>query len=296
MSDSTPYGDVAYADPGYQKDGKKRYPIDSADHVRAAWSYINQVGNASQYTAEQLASIKSRIRAAAKHFGIQIADDQQQNSLTRTVERRNTIMPVEVRAGGKMTIGGYAAKFDKRSDNLGGFIERVGHGFFNKSQADGWPGVLARYNHNDDMLLGTTDNSTLRLNPNAAGLVYDVDINRDDPQAMGAYARVARGDVRQSSFAFVVAEDDWGSEDGLPLRTLVSGRLIDVAPVVTPAYQDTSVGLRSLAQRFDADLEEVRALAEQHELMRFFKRTDDTPKGPVRGSLALARIRNVPSV
>src|SRR6185312_5147778 len=36
----TPYGDVAYADPGYQSDKKKRYPIDSADHVRAAWSYI----------------------------------------------------------------------------------------------------------------------------------------------------------------------------------------------------------------------------------------------------------------
>jgi HK97 family phage prohead protease len=295
VSDNTPYGDVAYADPGYQKDGKKRYPIDTADHVRAAWSYINQSDNAALYSPEHLASIKARIRAAAKKFGIQIADDQQQNSLTRTVERRNTIVPVEVRASGKMVIGGYAAKFDKRSDNLGGFIERVGYGFFNKSMADGWPGVLARYNHNDDMLLGTTDNATLRLNPDASGLPYDVDINPEDPQAMGAYARVKRGDVRQSSFAFVVAEDEWGSEDGLPLRTLVSGRLIDVAPVVTPAYQDTSVGLRSLATRFDADPEEVRQLAARHELMRFFKRTDDTPKGPVRGSLALARIRNVPS-
>lgn len=62
-----PYGDVAYADPGYQKDGKKRYPIDSADHCRAAWSYINQPGNAAKYTPAQRERIKSRIAAAAKN-------------------------------------------------------------------------------------------------------------------------------------------------------------------------------------------------------------------------------------
>lgn len=32
-----PYGSVAYADPGYQSDGKKRYPIDTEAHIRAAW-------------------------------------------------------------------------------------------------------------------------------------------------------------------------------------------------------------------------------------------------------------------
>lgn len=300
MADMQPYGDVAYADPGYQKDGKKRYPIDTADHVRAAWSYVNQADNASQYSAEQLAHIKSRIRAAAKKFGIQIADDSGQNSREPVgAERRYTFVPVEVRTArgtGGMRIGGYAAKFDKRSENLGGFVERIDYGFFNRSQGNGWPGVVARYNHDENWLLGTTDNGTLQLDINAVGLLYDVDINADDPQAVGTYARVKRGDVRQSSFAFAVAEDDWGTEEGIPLRTLVSGRLIDVAPVNTPAYQDTSVGLRSLASRFDADLEEVRQLAARHELMRFFKRTDDTPRGPVRGSLALARIRNVPSV
>lgn len=69
-----PYGDVKYADPGYQDDGKARYPIDTAEHVRAAWSYINQGDNASKYTAEQVASIKAKIRAAAKRLGVQIAD------------------------------------------------------------------------------------------------------------------------------------------------------------------------------------------------------------------------------
>lgn len=69
-----PYGDVKYADPGY-RDNKKRYPIDTPDHIRAAWSYINQGKNASFYSDEQLASIKARIKAAAKKAGIEISED-----------------------------------------------------------------------------------------------------------------------------------------------------------------------------------------------------------------------------
>ena len=68
-----PYGDVAYADPGY-RDSKKRYPIDTPAHIRAAWSYINQADNAKMYDAEQLQAIKDRIMAAAKRAGIQISE------------------------------------------------------------------------------------------------------------------------------------------------------------------------------------------------------------------------------
>jgi HK97 family phage major capsid protein/HK97 family phage prohead protease len=60
------YGDVAYADPGYQEDKKPRYPIDTEEHIRAAWSYINQERNAGQYSADELAHIKARIVAAWK--------------------------------------------------------------------------------------------------------------------------------------------------------------------------------------------------------------------------------------
>ena len=59
-------GDVDYADPGYQADGKKRYPIDSEKHIRAAWNFINRPGNAKRYTAAQLDTIRTRIVAAWK--------------------------------------------------------------------------------------------------------------------------------------------------------------------------------------------------------------------------------------
>lgn len=72
---SEPYGDVTYADPGY-RDNQKRYPIDTPEHVRAAWSYINQEKNAAFYDAQQLAAIKAKIKAAAKRMGIDIAEQE----------------------------------------------------------------------------------------------------------------------------------------------------------------------------------------------------------------------------
>ncbi|WP_327180412.1 HK97 family phage prohead protease (plasmid) [Streptomyces sp. NBC_01335] len=193
-------------------------------------------------------------------------------------ERRFTRGLVEVRAGdegdGGRRIGGYAAKFNRLSQNLGGFVERIDPSFFSKSEGDGWPDVMARYNHDDNRLLGTTEAGTLRLLVDGTGLDYvaDVPASREDVMEL-----VQRGDVRRSSFAFRTFSDDWGqTEDGFPLRTLLSGALVDVAPVNTPAYMDTSTGLRSLAEKAGADLAEVRAAADTGDLARFLARPKAT--------------------
>ena len=60
---------TTYADPGYLKDKKKRYPLNSDKRIRAAWSYANQKDNAAQYTPPQLKRIKGKIRAAMKRIG-----------------------------------------------------------------------------------------------------------------------------------------------------------------------------------------------------------------------------------
>jgi hypothetical protein len=193
------------------------------------------------------------------------------------LERRYTPVPVEARTrDNKRSIGGYASVFKRLSQNLGGFVEQVDPAFFNKSRGDGWPDVLARYNHDDNMLLGTTGAGTLRLSVDSTGLVYEV----DPPASRGDIVElVERGDVRKSSFAFRAYEEDWGlSDQGFPMRTLLSGQLVDVAPVNTPAYVDSTVGLRHLAARFDAPYDEVRSLADKGELVRFFKRTDGAGK------------------
>lgn len=64
-----PYGDVKYADP---KNGK--YPVDTAEHARAAWAYINKDDNAAKYPLNgvALSTVKSAIKAACSKFGIDI--------------------------------------------------------------------------------------------------------------------------------------------------------------------------------------------------------------------------------
>jgi hypothetical protein len=64
-----------YADPGYQKDKKQRYQLDTKAHAKAAWSYINQAKNAEPYNATQLKAIKSRIKAALKKFGVDVTKE-----------------------------------------------------------------------------------------------------------------------------------------------------------------------------------------------------------------------------
>lgn len=188
------------------------------------------------------------------------------------MEKRATAQPVELRAGsGSRRIGGRAATFRSPSENLGGFIERVDPRFFSKSEGDGWPGVMARFQHSDAALLGTTAAGTLRLDVDHIGLNYLVDVpqSRDDVLEL-----VARGDISASSIAFETWEDDWTTDNGTAVRTLLSGRLIDVAPVSQPAYRDTSVAMRSLADYVNADPADVFDLARQGELRKLLCRSD----------------------
>jgi HK97 family phage prohead protease len=207
------------------------------------------------------------------------------------VEMRNHVGPVELRVAGSRLIGGYAAVFNSRSQNLGGFFEMIAPSFFNKSRADGWAGAVCRYEHDDKYLLGSTRGNTLRLNVDETGLDYTVDVPKSREDVLEV---ITRGDISQSSYAFQVIDQEWKpSEGGYPQRTLISGRLIDVAPVATPAYQDTTVGLRSLAEYKNIPFDDVFALAAEDELRKLFVRTDNTPRPkrrPKSGAQALMEI------
>lgn len=203
------------------------------------------------------------------------------------VEKRSTALPVEFRAaveGAGNVLSGYAARYNRYSQNLGGFVEQVAPGAFAKSLGDK-VSVIARYNHDDNYLLGTTEAGTLVLVSDDEGLRYDVDLP-DTTAGNDVGKLAARGDLRYSSFAFHVLEDEWSvTEQGFPLRTLLNVQLVDVAPVNTPAYLDTSTGLRSLAEHLhmdvaqvqDTPLEEIRSLLNGEEI------TPKIPDAEVRG-------------
>jgi hypothetical protein len=61
------YGEVEFADPV-----NKKYPVDTPEHVRAAWSYINHPDNAAKYKKNEVATIKGHIKRAAKKQGVDI--------------------------------------------------------------------------------------------------------------------------------------------------------------------------------------------------------------------------------
>jgi hypothetical protein len=64
------YGDVKFADPV-----NKKYPVDTPEHIRAAWSYIHHADNAAKYKGDEAETIKKRIRAAAEKHGVKIESE-----------------------------------------------------------------------------------------------------------------------------------------------------------------------------------------------------------------------------
>ena len=160
---------------------------------------------------------------------------------------------VEERADGMgPKITGYAAVFDKWSEDLGGFKEKIRAGAFKK--AIGKSDVRGLFNHDSNYVLGRQSNGTLTIKEDKNGLWMEID--PPDTQIIRdlVLAPIKRGDIKEQSFAFVMANggDEWknlhGEKPDEPAtRTIIEvDELFDVSPVTYPAYPDTSVALRSM--------------------------------------------------
>ena len=166
---------------------------------------------------------------------------------TNTTERR--YFPVdEIRAmadeDGNRSISGHAAVFNKWSEDLGGFIERVAPGAFADTIID--DDIRSLFNHNVDNILGRSKSGTLKLKEDDRGLLIDNALP-DTQVARDLVTSIDRGDIDQMSFGFRTIEDEWDfSDPKLAKRTLVKLQLRDTSPVTFPAYLDTDVAVRSL--------------------------------------------------
>jgi HK97 family phage prohead protease len=159
---------------------------------------------------------------------------------------------MEVREdGGDLYIEGYFAVFNSVYELWPGATESIAPGAFDDSVSDD---VRALYNHNTDLVLGRTSAGTMEIKQDSRGLWGRIRINRDDSDAMNAYARIQRGDITGCSFGFDIADQETEyREDGTVHWTIKRvSPLYEISPCTFPAYQDTTVSARK------HDLEEIK--------------------------------------
>lgn len=183
------------------------------------------------------------------------------------IERRfvpaHDLLDIQVRgSGGFTSIRGYAAVFysavvDGSEFKLfEGTVERIRRTAFNRALEEKHD-VRCLFNHAADNLLGRTSNGTCVLSVDPVGLKYDCQFNRNDPDHQRVVAKIERGDLTGSSFAFRPTKVSWQKlPDGTDVRWIEDLALIDVGPVTFPAYEATTSFVRS-------DIEAERAICLQ---------------------------------
>lgn len=178
---------------------------------------------------------------------------------------------VAVRAeetNGKKKMKGYGAVFYDGTpdtefvlwdDQYGRAVERVLPGAFDGSLSRP-DDVRALFNHDANQVLGRTAAGTMRLAIDSIGLQYEIDA-ADTAIARDVTAHIERGDVSGSSFSFSIPPKGqvWTSttdETGRTneVREILAVELYDVGPVVFPAYDKTTAGIRAIG-----DVAEARA-------------------------------------
>ncbi|MBB4272781.1 HK97 family phage prohead protease [Rhizobium mongolense] len=163
--------------------------------------------------------------------------------MTTNIEKRASGLGVEVRADSdKRTLVGYAAKFDRLASIGGYFDEKIAAGAFTDAiKGD----IRALVDHDPGRVIGRTKSGTLRLREDGVGLAVEIDIpNTSDGNDL--WELVSRQDISGMSFGFRVTKETWDETGATPVRTIEKLELHEVSAVAWPAYEDTTIGLRSL--------------------------------------------------
>ncbi len=167
--------------------------------------------------------------------------------VTRFVSRGASKMDI----ADETRLTGYAVVFNKRSQNLGGFVEEIAPGAVDRTLRSingGGGNVDALVDHRQETstILGSTDSGLLRLKKDKYGLAVDI-TPPDTSWARDLMKTVRAGLVKGMSFAFRVFPDgqEWAEENGLLVRTVTDMEFSEVSVVVNPAYLQTEISARN---------------------------------------------------
>lgn len=182
------------------------------------------------------------------------------------IERREYDGEFQLRAidGAKPgSISGYAAVFNKLSEDLGGFREQIAPGAFDGAIKDA--DIRVFWNHNSSAPLGRTRAGTAKVATDMNGLHFEVELP-DTSYARDLWASVERGDVSGASIGFFMGEDSWSQRDGDAIvRTIINvSRLIEASVVSIPAYPDAEVAIQRMRDYKCAEDNALAAIHAEH--------------------------------
>lgn len=166
----------------------------------------------------------------------------------RATTQGNANVRVDKKEDGKRYISGYAAIFYRDGNRATEYelfkdlYERILPGAFKDAVTE--DDVRALLNHDPNILLARTGNG-LKLTEDEVGLRYEFPVDESDPDHLRVVAKLERGDLTGSSFGFEPLERRWVEFETFDVVELVKVRLFDVSPATFPAYEGTSVGIRS---------------------------------------------------
>ena len=185
-----------------------------------------------RYSSEEDAYIERKpVLNVAHRFSSLEKFDAEVRKSSGVIEQREFRMESMEHNGN--VVRGYAAVYDSDSEFMG-YYEQIEKGAFDDVMNDD---VRAYYNHDENYLLGRVSSGTLRIGTDKRGLYYEVDLP-NTTYANDLVELMKRGDINQSSFAFLIGQDRWEERDGKTYRIIEKvSRLIDVSPVAMPAYQ-----------------------------------------------------------
>lgn len=143
----------------------------------------------------------------------------------------------------KKIIEGYFIVFNEEIDLGEGYFEKISSkALGDLSKKD----IRALINHNTDLVLARTINSTLKFKIDEKGLFGRIIINEKDTDAVNIYERVKRGDVSQCSFGFNIKDYIQKiKKDGSICTELTDIELYEVSVVTFPAYEQTNINART---------------------------------------------------
>ena len=166
----------------------------------------------------------------------------------------------EEQESGDLILSGYFIKFDEETELWPDYFEVIKREGVEKAIKDA--DIRALFNHDHSLVLGRTGNDTVRLGVDDVGLFGDIIINKDDPQAVGAYARVQRGDVIGCSFGFFpIKINTEERDDGSYLDTILELEIFEVSPCTFPAYPQTEIAARQ--KDFESQLRANREMLDK---------------------------------